>query len=153
MKLNEENMILMIDDSADDFEFARKSFLKSGLNHALKHINNGPEALDYLLRRGAYAGLAGQPLPRMILLDLNMPLMEGTEVLKAIKADPITQNTPIIMLSSSVDGSDIKKCYELGADSYIAKPVSINGLLRAIETLKDYFFEITVLKKPMTFLE
>ncbi len=153
MKLNEENLILMIDDSKEDFEFAKKSFHKAGLNSALLHAENGKEGLDYLFRRGKFASEKSTLLPRMILLDISMPDMDGMEVLKQIKANKTTQGIPVIMLSSSVEGKDIKQCYELGADSYIAKPVSINGLFRAIEMLKNYWFEIVVLRKPMTLIE
>ncbi|MBN8215021.1 MAG: response regulator [Spirochaetes bacterium] len=153
MKINEDNLILMIDDSAEDYEFAKKSFHKAGLNSVILHINNGKEGLDYLLRRGKYAAEKEKPLPRMILLDINMPDMDGLEVLKAVKQDRNLQVIPVIMLSSSVEGKDIKQAYELGADSYIAKPVSINGLFRAIEMLKNYWFEIVVLRKPMTLIE
>ena len=153
MKLNEENLILMIDDSKDDFEFAKKAFHKAGLNSALLHAENGKEGLDYLFRKGKYAGEKNAPLPRMILLDISMPDMDGIEVLKLIKANKTTESIPVIMLSSSIEGKDIKQCYELGAGSYIAKPVSINGLHRAIEMLKNYWFEIVVLRKPMTLIE
>lgn len=153
MKLNEDNLILMIDDSAEDYEFAKKSFHKAGLNSVLLHLNSGKAGLDYLLRKGPYANLKDSPLPRMVLLDINMPDMDGLEVLKAIKNDRNLQVIPVIMLSSSVEGKDIKQAYELGADSYIAKPVSINGLFRAIEMLKNFWFEIVVLRKPMTLIE
>ena len=89
----------------------------------------------------------------LVVLDIGLPDMDGLEVLKAVKQDRNLQVIPVIMLSSSVEGKDIKQAYELGADSYIAKPVSINGLFRAIEMLKNYWFEIVVLRKPMTLIE
>jgi CheY-like chemotaxis protein len=154
MKLNQDNLIVMIDDSVEDFQFAEKSFHKAGLNSALLHFQNGNDALQYLFREGKYAKEKEQALPRMILLDINMPNgPSGLEVLKKIKEDKRTEALPVIMLSSSTEGKDIKECYALGADSYIAKPVSINGLFRAIEMLKNYWFEIVVLRKPMTLLE
>lgn len=139
--------ILMIEDSPEDYESTVRIFRKSGLANPVHHCENGEEALDYLYRNGIYADPEKSPRPCLILLDLNMPGLDGRGLLTVIKSDANLKIIPVVVLTTSTDKRDIDKCYEEGANSYIHKPVDFNGLIDSIQRLKDYWFEIVVLPK------
>lgn len=101
--------------------------------------------MDYLHRRDAYADLAGDPLPGLLLLDLNMPRKDGREALKEIKADPNLRRIPVVALTTSKAEEDIMRTYDLGVNSYITKPVSFDGLISTIRDLSNYWLEIVML--------
>ena len=143
----EHQTLLIVEDSPEDFEATRRALLKSGLHNGIIHCEDGDQALDYLLRRGEYADPTKSPRPGMILLDLNMPGTDGREVLAEIKRDPELRSIPVIVLTTSSDERDIEECYAAGANSYVQKPVGLEGLVDAIQRLHDYWFEIVVFPK------
>ncbi len=139
--------ILLIEDSPEDVEATFRSFKKTGLANPLVHCEDGENAFDYLYGRNAYAHNLKDSKPGMILLDLNLPGTDGHEVLRIIKTDHTLKHIPVNVLTTSSDERDISSCYQQGANSYIIKPVEIDGLLKAITQLKDYWFELVVLPK------
>ncbi len=136
--------ILLVEDSPEDFETTQRAFRRSGLKNPIFRCADGDEALDFLFRRGRHAGA---PPPGVILLDLNLPGTDGREVLSEIKADPELKQIPVIVLTTSSDDRDVAACYKAGANSYIQKPVDLDGFMRAIERLNDYWFEVVILPK------
>jgi two-component system response regulator len=139
-KLPETQPILIVEDSEDDFEATKRAFSKANLRNIIVHAASGEEALAYLrAENGAKPGL--------ILLDLNMPGIDGRKTLEIIKKTDGLRKTPVIVLTTSSDERDIKACYELGANTYIQKPVDFDGLIAAIQRLKQYWFEIALLPK------
>jgi CheY-like chemotaxis protein len=147
---NSRNPILLVEDSPEDTEAMMRAFKKAGLANPIYHCIDGDDALDYLHQRGRYAEIGSAPRPSVILLDLNMPGTDGREVLAEIKKDKRLQKTPVVVLTTSTDERDIEKCYQMGANSYIMKPVDLDGFMRAIQLLKNYWFEIVILPKQDT---
>lgn len=139
--------ILLVEDSPEDFETTQRAFRRSGLKNPIFRCSDGDEALDFLHRRGNFADPDQTPRPGVILLDLNLPGTDGREVLAEIKADPSLQKIPVIVLTTSSDDRDIDACYRAGASSYIQKPVDLEGFMKAIERLNDYWFEVVILPK------
>ncbi len=137
--------ILMADDDPDDCLMAKEALEESRLANDLHFVSNGEELLDYLRRRGKYAAPENSPLPGLILLDLNMPRKDGREALKEIKADPSLRRIPVVVLTTSKAEEDICRTYELGVNSFIVKPVSFEGLVDVMKTLRKYWFEIVKL--------
>jgi two-component system response regulator len=134
--------ILLADDSENEAELTRIGFKKSGLRYNLHHVVNGLECLDFLRKQGEYAKV---PTPDLILLDLNMPLMTGRELLAEIKADEILASIPVVILSTSPQDEEILKMYRMGCSSYIVKPVDFNRFLQIIRSLAEYWFNVVVL--------
>ena len=143
----ETQPILLVEDSPEDFETTQRAFRRSGLKNPIIRCADGDEALDFLHRRGGYADPAKSPRPGVILLDLNLPGTDGREVLSEIKANPALQQIPVIVLTTSSDERDVDACYRAGASSYIQKPVDLEGFMKAIERLNDYWFEVVILPK------
>jgi CheY-like chemotaxis protein len=141
--------ILLVEDSPEDVETTRRAFRRSGLRNPIYHCATGDEALDYLHRRGAYADPASSPCPGIILLDLNLPGTDGREVLEDIKSDAELKQIPVVVLTTSSDDRDVSACYRAGANSYIQKPVDIDGFMRAIERLNGYWLEVVILPKEI----
>lgn len=143
-------VILMADDDADDRLLAKDALTECRLANELHFVENGEELLDYLLRRGRFTSLGEAPRPGLILLDLNMPKKDGREALKEIKADPELRKIPVVVLTTSRADTDIGRIYELGANSFISKPVSFDSLVDVMKILGRYWFEIVELppKKP-----
>jgi len=140
--------ILIVDDSDDDYDTTVRALQKNqDLKNPLRRCEDGREALDYLYRRGPYAPPADAPRPRLVLLDLNMPGLDGREVLSTVKNDPSLRPIPVIIMTNSNDESDIAACYEFGANTYIQKPMDWNGFFEATERLKAYWFETAALPK------
>lgn len=137
--------ILMADDDPDDRRFARDALAKSRLANALQCVEDGEELLEYLGRRGRYGGPDAPARPGLILLDLNMPRVDGREALRAIKADPELRQIPIVILTTSRAEEDVFRSYDLGANSFISKPVTFNGLVEVMRDLGRYWFEIVEL--------
>ena len=138
-------VILMADDDADDRLLAKDALTECGLAHDLHCVENGEELMNFLHRRGAYSQPGRAPRPNLILLDLNMPRKDGREALREIKADPELRNIPVVVLTTSKADTDIGKIYQLGANSFIAKPVSFEALIKVMQTLRNYWFEIVEL--------
>jgi len=143
-------VILMADDDADDRLLAKDALAECRLANELHFVENGEELLDYLNRRGKYVNLANSPRPGLILLDLNMPKKDGRESLKEIKDDPRLRTIPVVVLTTSSADTDISRIYELGANSFITKPVSFDSLVEVMKILGRYWFEIVELptRKP-----
>jgi CheY-like chemotaxis protein len=137
--------ILMADDDADDRQMTGEAFEASHLANELRFVEDGVELLDYLYHRGKYRDPASSPRPSIILLDLNMPKKDGREALAEIKKDPNLQNIRIIVLTTSKAEEDIFRTYNLGAASYITKPVTFDALVDVVKTLGKYWLEIVEL--------
>ncbi len=139
--------ILVVEDSPEDFEAMRRAFIKAGLANQINRVEDGDDALDYLHGRGEFSDPERAPRPGLVLLDLNLPGTDGREVLAEIKSDSSLKKIPVIVLTTSNDNRDIDSCYSMGANSYIQKPLDIEGFIRAIALLKEYWFSITLLPK------
>jgi CheY-like chemotaxis protein len=135
--------ILMADDDEDDRELARDALRESRLANELRFVVDGEDLMDYLRREGAYADpSANAPRPGIILLDLNMPKKSGREALGEIKSDERLRRIPIVVLTTSSDEQDVLSTYELGANSFITKPVTFAGLVEVLRAWGRYWFEI-----------
>lgn len=131
--------ILLVEDSVSDAELTIRALKKHNMANKLVHLENGAEALDYLFANGAYSEREVKNVPKLILLDINMPKVGGIEVLKQIKGDERTRKIPVIMLTSSKEDPDIDKCYDLGANSYVVKPVGFESFMKAVSELGMYW--------------
>ncbi|MDX2028873.1 MAG: response regulator [Alphaproteobacteria bacterium] len=136
--------ILLVEDNEDDYEAAVRSLKKNHFANPVQWCRNGQDGLDYLQRAGKYAN-NNTPLPGLILLDLNMPGIDGRQMLQKLKEDQALRAIPVVVLTTSSDSRDIEQCYQLGANTYIQKPVSFEGLVEAIRTMKEYWFGIALL--------
>jgi CheY-like chemotaxis protein len=137
--------ILMAEDDLEDQMLTRDGFEESRLANDLRFVENGEELLDYLYRRGEFGDPQQSPRPGLILLDLNMPRKDGREALAEIKSDPDLRSIPVVVLTTSKAEEDIVRSYDLGANSYITKPVTFEGLVAALKALGVYWFEIVEL--------
>jgi CheY-like chemotaxis protein len=138
-------VILLADDDADDRMLARDALVESRLANDFRTVQDGEELLDYLKHRGKYADLGAHPRPGLILLDLNMPRMDGREALREIKSDPDLRQIPVVVLTTSKAEEDIYRSYDLGVNSFITKPVTFDGLVGVMKTLGRYWIEIVEL--------
>ena len=130
----------MADDDADDRLLAKDALAESRLTHDIHFVENGEELLDYLSRRGKYSNNTA-PRPGLILLDLNMPKKDVREALREIKANPDLCRIPVVVLTTSKADTDIEKVYELGANSFIAKPVKFDALVGVMKLIGEYWFQ------------
>lgn len=132
--------ILLVEDNTIDAELTTRELMKHNMANNLFHVKNGKEALDFIFATGKYAGVrdVSHP-PKLVLLDIQMPKLNGIEVLKKIKSDPKTRSIPVVILTSSKESPDIQKCYDLGANSYIVKPVNFESFAEAIRNLGFYW--------------
>lgn len=137
--------ILMADDDPDDRQLTSEAFEESRLANDLRFVENGVELMDYLHRRGKFSDPATSPRPGLILLDLNMPKKDGRECLQEIKSDPRLKNIRVVVMTTSKAEEDILRTYDLGASSYVTKPVTFDGLVDVIQTLGKYWLEIVEL--------
>jgi len=137
--------ILMAEDDDEDYMLTSDALHEARVLNTLYRVKDGEELMEYLLLKGKYSSRADAPLPSLILLDLNMPRKDGREALKEIEAHPDLRKIPVVVLTTSEAKEDISQCYEIGANSYITKPVSFEGLVKALKTLGQYWFEIVEL--------
>lgn len=137
-----ESAILMADDDDDDVFVTRRAFHEADIHNPFYRVSDGGELLDYLRHEGDYAASADAPRPGLILLDLNMPGMDGREALTRIKADPDLRRIPLVVFTTSQDKSDIADSYDRGANSYITKPVGMSGMVRTARTIQNYWFDL-----------
>ena len=124
---------------------AKEALAQARVANRLRFVVDGEDLMDYLRHRGAYAGGNAQPRPDLILLDLNMPKKDGREALREIKTDPNLRRIPIVVLTTSETEEDIYRTYDLGASSFVTKPVTFEGLVDVMKALKRYWFEIVEL--------
>ena len=134
--------ILLVEDNPDDAELTRIAFEEAASQHRLHVVRDGVEALDYLFLRGRYATREPAELPAMVLLDLNLPRLDGREVLQALRAEPATQALPVIVLTTSAEPFDIDDVYALGANSYIQKPVEFDRFIDAVRQIEAYWLAL-----------
>jgi two-component system, response regulator len=134
-----EKVILLVEDNADDELLTLRAFKKSHIKNRIEVVRDGVEALDWLFAEGDHAGRDPSVMPQVILLDLKLPRMDGLEVLRRIRADPRTELLPVIILTSSKQDEDLVKSYELGANSYVRKPVDFERFLEAVVSLGLYW--------------
>ena len=139
--------ILLVEDNADDVELTRIAFEESNLANRLVVASDGAEALDYLFARGAHAGRDPDDLPSIVLLDLNLPKLDGREVLQAIRANEKTRALPVVVLTTSTEPFDVDASYALGVNSYIQKPVDFERFVWAVKQVGLYWL---VLNQPAT---
>ena len=137
--------ILLVEDNRDDVELTVMALTEAKITNPVVVARNGVEALDYLFGTGTHAGRDAADQPVVVLLDIKLPLLNGLDVLKRMRADERTRRTPVVMLTSSAEQTDIADTYDLGANSYVRKPVEFEGFVVAARQLGLYW---TVLNKP-----
>lgn len=131
--------ILIVEDNPNDAEMALRALKKNNVSNKVLVVNDGEEALDYIFRKGKYVDRTKDSCPRIILLDLKLPKVDGLEVLKEVKGNPDTKMIPVIVLTSSKEESDIIESYKLGVNSYIVKPVDFDKFVEAVRDLGFYW--------------
>lgn len=139
MKPNSTVEILIVEDAPEDLELAMRALKKAGLANHIQVARDGEEALDFIFCRGPFSTRRIEDKPRVILLDLKLPKVDGLEVLQALKGDPRTHAIPVVVLTSSKEQSDLVKSYDLGVNSYIVKPVRFEAFVTAMEQFSMYW--------------
>lgn len=134
--------ILLVEDNVDEAELTIRALKKAKQATILVHVQSGEEALDFIFCQGDYKARNIQYIPKLILLDLKMPRVDGIEILRRIKWDERTKIIPTVVLTSSKEEVDIQKSYQLGANSYFVKPVDFDGFVDAISSLTYYWLEL-----------
>ncbi|CAH9063558.1 Response regulator rcp1 [Pseudoalteromonas holothuriae] len=137
--------ILMADDDEDDRMLTQDALEQSRVLNTINFVNDGVELLEYLRNEGKFSNVQDFPRPSLILLDLNMPRMDGRQALREIKADSQLRSIPVVILTTSKEEEDKIRGYDLGAASYIAKPVNFDGLVELMKNLGKYWIEIVEL--------
>jgi CheY-like chemotaxis protein len=146
MNKGTKSIIMMYaEDDPEDRMLLKDAWEESDLSNELHFVEDGEALMDYLYRRDKYAELSGQPLPGLILLDLNMPKKDGREALGEIKADPNLRRIPIVVLTTSREEEDIVRSYDMGVSGFIIKPVTFESLCKMIKGVSKYWFEIVEL--------
>lgn len=140
----DKTVILLVEDNPDDEALALRALRRNNILNEVVVARDGVEALDYLFGTGAYAGRDASVMPQVVLLDLKLPKIEGLEVLRRLRADTRTKLLPVVVLTSSKEERDLVESYELGANSYIRKPVDFNQFAEAIRQLKLYWLVLNV---------
>jgi len=131
--------ILLVEDSPADAELAQRALRKKNLANKLHLVRDGAEALDFIFATGAYAGRRVEDTPKLILLDLKLPKVDGLTVLRRIKSDPRTKRIPVVVMTSSREEQDVVESYELGVNSYVVKPVDFDQFAHAVADLGLYW--------------
>lgn len=139
MMKNIEVEILLIEDNPNDAELTIRALRKKNITNHILHLRDGEVALDYFFGTGSYNGRDINQKPKVVLLDLKMPKIDGIQVLEKLKSDERTSNIPIVVLTSSKEDPDIKRCYALGVNSYIVKPVDFDSFTRVVTELGMYW--------------
>ena len=134
--------VLLVEDSVDDVDLTVATFRRTNRKIDVKHVENGSECMKYLRKQGSYAD---SPTPDLILLDLNMPVMDGREVLAEVKQDPALNQLPVVVLSTSNAMTDVAVSYQLGCRSYLVKPVDFHKFQRLVDNLCVYWFDTALL--------
>ncbi|HEX3386630.1 MAG TPA: response regulator [Mucilaginibacter sp.] len=131
--------ILLVEDNLHDAEMTIRALKRVNLANRLIHLKDGAEALDFIFSRGAFAGRNTAEKPKVILLDIKMPKVDGIEVLRQIKADPDARTIPVVIMTSSKEEQDVVSSYNLGVNSYVVKPVDFDGFAKAVSELGFYW--------------
>ena len=139
---NTEVEVLLVEDNPSDAELTMRALKKNNMANKIYHVKDGAEALDFLFAQGDYSSRKIENAPKVILLDLKMPKINGIEVLRVLKADVRTKKIPVVVLTSSKEDPDIKECYSLGVNSYVVKPVNFDDFLKAVSDLGLYWLLI-----------
>jgi two-component system response regulator len=142
MSGNEPVEILLVEDSPDDTELTLRALRKAGLGDRVMAARDGVEALDFLFCQGVYSNRHIEDIPKVIVLDLKLPKIDGMEVLRRIKGDPRTKKIPVVVLTSSMDLKDVTGCYELGVNSYIVKPLNFERFSAAVQQVGTYWLRV-----------
>jgi CheY-like chemotaxis protein len=145
MSSNNHHLILMAEDDADDRLLVKDALTECGLAENLRFVEDGADLMDYLFCRGKHAAPEAAPKPGLILLDLNMPRKDGREVLREIRGHPELRRIPVIAFTTSKADADVAALYDLGANSFICKPVAFEALVNVMTTLSRYWFGIVEL--------
>ncbi|MGB0909922.1 MAG: response regulator [Nitrospirales bacterium] len=138
-------IVLMAEDDADDRLMVEEAWHEVQSPHGLRFVENGEELLDYLYHRGAYVDSQNSPRPSLILIDLNMPKVNGWQALKFIKTDPELKQIPVVVVSTSGEYDDVVQAYDLGVNGYITKSLTFDGVVQTMKALNDYWLSITTL--------
>ena len=141
-------IILLVEDNPSDVGLTQRALAKSRVSNELVVAEDGQEALDYLFGAGAYAGREVTELPALVLLDLKLPRVDGLEVLRQIRADERTRRLPVVILTTSKEEQDVAQSYDLGANSYIRKPVDFTQFAQAVEHLGLYWLVLNESAPP-----
>ena len=136
--MNDKQTILLVDDSENDLALMRIAFKKAGFNSPLKEVHNGEEAIAYLKGDSPYSDRDKFPLLAVMLLDLNMPMKNGFDVLTWVRSQPALKRLSIIVLSASMRIEDVERAYDLGANSFLVKPTDLNELVNMLRVLRDW---------------
>lgn len=131
--------ILLVEDNPTDAELCIRALKKSNLANKLVWVKDGAEALDFIFAKGAYSGRNGLTVPKVILLDLRLPKVDGMEVLRQIKADERSRTIPVVVLTSSKEDRDVAQSYQLGVNSFISKPVEFDEFAKTVSELGLYW--------------
>ena len=140
--INRAVQILLVEDSASDAEMTINALKKNNLANKLVHVKDGEAALDFIFAEGEYSERDIGDKPKIILLDLKLPKVNGLEVLAKIRSDERTRTIPVVVITSSKEDPDIKKCYQLGVNSYVVKPIEFDEFQKAISNLGLYWLII-----------
>ena len=131
--------ILLVEDNPSDAEMTIRALKKNHLANNLFHVEDGAEALDFIYAKGNYTARVAQPLPKLIILDLKLPKVDGLDVLKVIKNDELTKYIPVVIMTSSREEKDVVEGYRLGVNSYVVKPVEFGDFVKAVADLGLYW--------------
>jgi CheY-like chemotaxis protein len=137
--------ILLVEDNPADVELTIEAFRRSHKGNRVVVCRDGEEALDFLFHRGKFAKAGSAPRPDLILLDLNLPKKNGTEVLELVKTNPQMKDIPVVVLTTSDRDEDVSRCYKIGANSYLTKPVQFDDCLKLVEDIQQYWLQVSKL--------
>jgi two-component system response regulator len=141
-------VILMVDDDIEDIYSTKRAFKEGKFANDFRHVKDGDELFAYLENKGEFADESFNPLPHIILLDINLPKKSGIEILKELREEDQYRSIPVVMLTNSENESDILDCYDRGANSFITKPVSIEGMLQVVKHFESYWFQMVSIPEP-----
>jgi two-component system, response regulator len=139
MNETHEVEILLVEDNQDDLDMTMRALRKANLTNHIQAVRDGAEAVDFIFCQGAFAGRKFESAPKVILLDLKLPKIDGMDVLKRIKSDPRTKMIPVVVLTSSNEQKDVIESYNLGVNSYLVKPVNFEGFAATVKDLGMYW--------------